>query len=126
MYRKRKSEQEADVEGNKIKRSNALVKQYLSEAQRNLNQKEPFYVALEKALHNFLKAKLRLETSEMSKETIRNLMKEKEADAITVAEFIKLIENCEFARYAPSSAAAIQTDFDTAVRLLTELEKQMV
>lgn len=126
MYRKRKSEQEADVEGNKIKRSNALVKQYLSEAQRNLNQKEPFYVALEKAMHNFLKAKLRLETSEMSKETIRNLMKEKDADAITVAEFIKLIENCEFARYAPSSAAAIQTDFDTAVRLLTELEKQMV
>ncbi|MEN9335723.1 MAG: hypothetical protein RLZZ500_710, partial [Bacteroidota bacterium] len=114
LYRKRKETQEADVEGNKIKRTNALAKQYLWEAQQNLAQKEPFYVALEKALHNFLKAKLRLETSEMSKETIRNLMKEKGADTITVAAFIKLIENCEFARYAPSSAAAIQTDYDTA------------
>lgn len=124
--RKRKMVAEADIVGNKMRLNSALAKKYLSEAQKNLNQKEPFYVALEKALHNFLKAKLHLETADMSKETIRGLMKDKGADAITLSEFMKLIENCEFARYAPSSAAAIQSDYETAVRLLTELEKQMV
>ena len=84
-----------------------------------------FYIALEKALHNFLKAKLHIETSEMSKDTIQSILLERKASENTVSEFIKLVENCELARYAPSSSVAIQSDFDKAVGLISELEKQI-
>ena len=116
---------DADIVGNRRKKSNALAKKYLSEAKKQINNKEPFYIALEKALHNFLKAKLNIETSEMSKEIMHATLLERKANENTVSEFIKLVENCEFARYAPSSSSAIQSDFDKAVGLISELEKQI-
>ncbi len=125
LARKKKEALDKDVVGNKIRKSNALAKKYLSEAQKHLNNKEPFYVALEKSLHNFLKAKLNIETSDMSKDKISEILNEKNADSATVSEFISLVENCEFARYAPSTSVSIQQDYDKAIRLISDLEKQI-
>jgi hypothetical protein len=123
--RNRKEALDGDLAGNKIRRNNKLAKKYLSEAKKQLKNKEPFYVALEKAMHNFLKAKLRIETSEMSKENIKELLLNKEANPMVVEDFIELTENCEIARYAPSSSVTIQKDFDKAVSIISELEKQL-
>ncbi|WP_297515102.1 BatD family protein [Flavobacterium sp.] len=125
FVRRRKAAADADTLGKSIRMKKALVKRYLSEAGTYLQSKGPFYDALERALHNFLKAKLLLETTEMQKETIRELLVQRKADSTTVAEFIQLLESCEMARFAPSSATAIQNDYDTAIRLITELEKQL-
>lgn len=126
FFRSKKEARDGDVVGNRIRRSNKLAKKYLSEAKKQIQNKELFYIALEKALHNFLKAKLHIETSEMSKEIMHATLLERKANEQTVSEFIKLVENCEFARYAPSSSSAIQSDFDKAVGLISELEKQIV
>ena len=123
--KKRKEASDNDVVGNKIKRSNALAKKYLGEAKKHLGNKEPFYIALEKAMHNFLKAKLNIETSEMSKEKITEILLSRRANSETVSEFIQLTENCELARYAQSSETAIQQDYDKAVVIINELEKQL-
>ena len=105
--------------------NNKLAKKYLSEAKKQIKNKELFYVALEKAMHNFLKAKLRIETSEMSKENIQELLLSKNANPAVVTDFITLTENCEIARYAPSSSVTIQQDFDKAVAIISDLEKQI-
>ena len=123
--KRRKEASDNDVVGNRIKRSNALAKKYLGEAKKHLGNKEPFYIALEKAMHNFLKAKLHIETSEMSKEKITELLLSRKANPETVADFIQLTENCELARYAFSSESAIQQDYDKAVVIISELEKQL-
>jgi hypothetical protein len=123
--KRRKDATDNDVLGNKIKKSNALAKKYLGDAKKHLGNKEPFYIALEKAMHNFLKAKLHIETSEMSKEKISELLLSRKANAETVSDFIQLTENCELARYAPSSETAIQQDFDKAVTIISALEKQI-
>ncbi|MCX6172811.1 MAG: BatD family protein [Flavobacterium sp.] len=123
--KRRKEASDNDILGNKIKKSNALAKKYLSEAKKHLGNKEPFYIALEKALHNFLKAKLNIETSEMSKEKISEILKSKNAESETISNFIKLTENCELARYAMSSESTIQQDYEKAVAIISELEKQL-
>ncbi|MFN7675800.1 BatD family protein [Flavobacterium sp.] len=123
--KRRKDASDNDVAGNKIKRSNALAKKYLGDAKKHIGNKEPFYIALEKAMHNFLKAKIHIETSEMSKEKISELLQSRNAQLDTISEFITLTENCEFARYAPSSETAIQQDFDKAVAIISALEKQI-
>ncbi|WP_445453474.1 BatD family protein [Flavobacterium sp. 25HG05S-40] len=123
--KRRKDASDNDVVGNKIKKSNALAKKYLGEAKKHLGNKEPFYIALEKAMHNFLKAKLHIETSEMSKEKITELLLSRKANPETVGDFIQLTENCELARYAFSSESAIQQDYDKAVVIISELEKQL-
>ncbi len=126
LFKKKKEAIDGDVAGNKIKLSNKLAKKYLSEAQKEIGNKEPFYIALEKAMHNFLKAKINIETSEMSKEKISEILLERKANPDAITSFINLTENCEFARYAPSSIAAIQQDYDKAVAIISELEKQIV
>jgi hypothetical protein len=113
------------VLGNKIKKSNALAKKYLGDAKKQLGNKEAFYIALEKAMHNFLKAKLNIETSEMSKEKISEILHTRNAQTDTIADFIQLTENCELARYAMSSESAIQQDYEKAVGIISELEKQL-
>ena len=125
LLRKRKEALDGDVTGNRIRMNNRLAKKYLSEAKKQINNKEPFYVALEKAMHNFLKAKLHIETSEMSKDNIQELLLSRNANPEVVADFIALTENCEFARYAPASSTSIQNDFDKAVEIISELEKQI-
>ncbi len=126
LFKKKKEAIDGDVAGNKIKLSNKLAKKYLSEAQKEIGNKEPFYIALEKAMHNFLKAKINIETSEMSKDKISEILLERKANPDAITSFINLTENCEFARYAPSSSTAIQQDYDKAVAIISELEKQIV
>ncbi len=125
VVKKKKEARDNDVIGNKIRKSTSLAKKYLTEAKSHLGNKEPFYIALEKALHNFLKAKLNIETSEMSKEKISEILLSRKADSDTVNQFIRLKESCEFARYAPSSETAIQQDYDRAIEILSSLEKQI-
>jgi hypothetical protein len=125
LLKKRKEASDGDVVGNRIRRNNKLAKKYLSQAKKQINNKEPFYVALEKAMHNFLKAKLNIETSEMSKDNIKELLLTRNADPLAVDDFIALTENCEVARYAPSSSATIQKDYDKAVSIISDLEKQI-
>ena len=126
LFKKKKEAIDGDVAGNKIKLSNKLAKKYLSEAQKEIGNKEPFYIALEKAMHNFLKAKINIETSEMSKEKISEILLERKANPESISAFINLTENCEFARYAPSTSTAIQQDYEKAVAIISELEKQIV
>jgi len=76
-------------------------------------------------MHNFLKAKLHIETSEMSKDKIQEILLSKNASTETVHAFIDLTKNCEFARYAPSSSVSIQQDFEKAVAIISDLEKQI-
>lgn len=125
FIRRRKEARDGDIAGNKRRMSNRLAKKYLSQAKKQINNKEPFYIALERALHNFLKAKLHIETSEMSKEIITEILLEKGAKPETVKDFIDLTENCEFARYAPFSSVAIKQDYEKAVTVISELEKQI-
>src|SRR5690606_10387303 len=88
LFRKIKKAIDAEVMGNKTKRSNKLAKRYLSEAKKQFHDREQFYITLERAMHNFLKAKLAMETSDMSKQNIRELLHERGAEADTIADFI--------------------------------------
>jgi hypothetical protein len=125
VLKNKKEAMDGDVVGNRIRRNNRLAKKYLSQAKKQINNKELFYIALEKAMHNFLKAKLNIETTEMSKVNIKEILLSKEANAEIVNDFIALTENCEIARYAPSSSATIQKDYDKAVAIISDLEKQI-
>lgn len=115
----------SDVVGNKIKQANRLAKKYLSTAKKELGNKEAFYVALEKGLHNYLKAKLKIETSEFSKEKITDILTNKGVAAQDINAFIELLKNCEMARYSPFSNVQMQNDYDKASEVISKLDKQL-
>ena len=125
LFGKKREAIASDVEGNKIKRANRLAKKYLSAAKKGLGSKESFYVALEKALHNYLKAKLKIETSEFSKDKIASLLSEKNVDETTREGFVGLLKNCEMARYSPFSDVQMQQDYNKASEVISQLDKQI-
>ena len=125
LFRKKREAIAGDIAGNKIKRANKLARRYLSEAKKTLGKKDAFYVALEKALHNYLKAKLKIETSEFSKDKIATLLTEKDVDEATKDGFVSLLKNCEMARYSPFSEVQMQQDYDKASEVISYLDKQL-
>lgn len=125
LARRRKKRQEADVEGTRVRRANKLARRYLSRAQKALGDKEAFYIALEKALHNYLKAKLKIETSDFSKEKIREVLEARGIGAADREGFIGVLESCEMARYSPFSIARMEQDYQKASEVITALDKAL-
>ncbi len=115
----------ADVEGNKLRKADRLAKKYLSEAKKNMGNPPTFYESLERAFHNYLKAKLNIETSEMAKEHISKLLIEKSVEASVVEDFMKLLQNCEYARYASGGKSQVQHDYNKAVDVISNIDKQI-
>ena len=91
VIRNKKATRDADVYGNRIRKADRLAKKYLSHAKKSLGKKEAFYIALEKALHNYLKAKLHIETGDLSKEIINELLAEKQVENEVILDFNKII-----------------------------------
>jgi len=115
----------ADTERNRLREADKLARRYLSKAKKKQTDKEGFYEALELALHNFLKAKLNIHTNDISKEQITALLEEKNVTDEATTELIELLTSCEMARYAPSSVATTELNYDKAVATITELNKQI-
>ncbi|MFO7673125.1 MAG: BatD family protein [Lutibacter sp.] len=122
---KKRAKRAGDIFGNKIRNANRLARKYLSEAKKQLGKKEAFYIALEKALHNFLKAKLQIETSEISKEKISELLQDKGVDDNTIKQFITVLNDCDFARYTPTTDVMMKNEYEKTVEILTEIDKQL-
>lgn len=115
----------SDVEGKRLRKATKLAKKYLSEAKKNLSKQEAFYEALERALHNYLRAKLDIVTSDFSKEKIATLLSKRSVENGVVNDFISLLKSCEFARYTPSSDVTIKQDYDKAVSVISSIDKQI-
>lgn len=125
FFGKKREERANDITGNRIRKADKLARKYLSEAKRNLGDQTKFYIALERALHNYLKAKLHIQTSDMSKEKIQSLLEKRKVDPETNLEFISLLKSCEFARYTPSSNVEMQEDYEKAARTISAIDKQI-
>jgi hypothetical protein len=77
---------------------------------------------MEKKQCTTLKAKLHIETSEMSKDNIKELLLTR-MQILLRWMILLLTENCEIARYAPSSSATIQKIMK-AVSIISDLESR--
>jgi hypothetical protein len=122
---KKNEERSNDILGNKTRKAEKLAKKYLSKAQKQLGKKEAFYEALERALHNYLKAKLGVETAEISKERITEILKGKNVEATAIHQFIEVLKNSDFARYTPFTATEMKEEFERAKAVIVQLDKQL-
>jgi hypothetical protein len=122
---KKKRERDLDVVGNKRRKADRLARKYLSQAKKELGKKEDFYVALEKALHNYLKAKLHVETSEISREKISEILRGKGVADTIIKEFTTVLDNCDYARYTPSTDVMMKQEYEKAREVIANLDKDL-
>jgi len=122
---KRNEERNSDLVGIRLRKAEKLAKKFLSEAQKQLGKKEAFYEALERALHNYLKAKLNIETADISKEKITQILEEKKVAVETISKFIEVLKSSDFARYTPVTNIEMNKEFEKAKAVIVQLDKQL-
>jgi len=122
---KNNEKRNSDVIGRKQRRAEKLAKKYLSEAQKQLGKKEAFYEALERALHNYLKAKLNVETADISKDRITQLLNNRKVEESTINQFIDVLKASDFARYTPVTDTEMKAEFERAKQVIVQLDKQL-
>lgn len=114
-----------DVIGTKKRKAEKFAKKYLSEAQKQMGKKEAFYEALERALHNYLKAKLIVEIADISKENITKILQNRSVNETTIEHFIDVLKASDFARYTPVTNTEMKAEFERAKQIIVELDKQL-
>ena len=66
------------------------------------NKKDAFYDEVLKALWGYVSDKLSIPMSRLSKDNIEEELRNYGVDDTLIAEFLKVLDNCEFARFAPA------------------------
>ena len=109
----------------KKRRASGIAKKQLALAERYLknNEKENFFINVIAALYNFIGNKMNIPTSEHSKEKVVTELKEKNVSVELINELVKLMDECEFARYAPGlQSGNLQEVYNRAENIIYKIE----
>ena len=109
----------------KTKRANKMSQKRLKLAHACMlkNEKQAFYDEAIRALWGYLSDKLNIPVSALSRETARETLQKRQISDDYINEFIQIIDNCEFAKYAPVTAHhQIETDYEKAKKIISKLE----
>ncbi len=108
------------------KQATKVAKKRLNNAYNflKINNQNSFYEELSQALWGYISDKLNIVRSQLSMETVKEMMLSKNVSEDIVNEFIELLNNCEFARFAPGDPNKKMDDlYQKGIELITKSEK---
>ena len=110
----------------KNKKANKIALKRLKTAQIciNSNDFDSFFEEIEKSLWGYFADKFKVESADLSKETVSTFFKSSDIENTIESKFITLLDECEFARYAPESNKNAQMDtvLTKAKNIIIEVE----
>ena len=118
----------ADIAGTKNRKATkmALKRLHLAGTFLKQNLYTAFYEELHKALLGFVSDKLNIPFAELSKDNLREALKERNVAADHIESFIGILDACEFARYAPDSGhEAMEAHYKAAVEVISSMDSNM-
>ncbi|MDR4987369.1 MAG: BatD family protein [Bacteroidales bacterium] len=130
MYRKRLKEHR-NTAMLRTKKARKVARKRLKQAYRFMQEgrQKEFYDEIFRTLWGYISDKLNIPPAQLNKEQVAAIFREKKVAAALAEKFLKSLEECEFARFAPSSLEnpmqeTYQTAMDTIITLEKELRKQ--
>ena len=127
FFVRKKKEEMADTVGVRNKKAAKVAQNRLKTAKSHLTSgaQTEFYKSLLQALWGYIADKLNMSTGELNKENIRSAMTAKGIGEEMAEKFIGLIDQCEFAQFAPSSGGdSLESIFTKASELITQMENE--
>ena len=114
----------ADSLGYKASRANSVATKRLRTARKLLEAgaREAFYEETLRALWGYLGDKLRLPGSELSRASVSELLRSRGLDEETIARLTSVIDEVEFARYAPAKEGDMQALYDTTAEVISAID----
>ncbi len=118
----------ANISQVKNRKANRMAGKRLRKAQSYLkqNHQDAFYEEVMKALWGYLGDKLTIPVAELSRDKSRDVLKQKGIEEELTDSIYGLLDNCEYARFAPSAGTSdMQKLYKDAVALISRLEQKL-
>jgi hypothetical protein len=128
VFARKREKMLGDVAGLRNRKARKVAQKRLTAAKRFLSEKkeEQFYNEISRALWGYVGDKLGIPPSELSLDSIRASLIQRGVDDGAVAKLSSTIEQCEFARFAPSSdSMKMDSFFNEAIVLISTIEDQL-
>lgn len=127
ILNRRRIKSNADVVRVKNKTANKMARKRLKVAAGAMksHNAELFYDEVLKALWGYMSYKLNIDRAELNRDNISDILQKKNVDTEMVQEFIRILDACEYARYAPGSNPDQQMDmvYGDCIDVITKLDK---
>lgn len=127
VYRKRAVEN-ANVSKVRTKNANKVAVRRLKLAAKLMAEKkqEEFYEEILKALWGYISDKMNIPVSQLSKDNVEQELMNHSVSAGLTGEFIKVLADCEFARYAPASlTGGMEQVYTAAIEVISKMESSI-
>lgn len=127
IYRQ-KALENANVAKVKIKKANKVATRRMKLAGKLLaeNKKNEFYDEVLKALWGYISDKLSIPVSQLSKDNIEAELTNYGVQEALIAEFIGVLNECEYARYAPGNEnEAMDKVYSASVEVISKMENSI-
>ena len=127
IYRKQALEN-ANVAKVRTKKANKVATKRMKNAGKLLAEKktEAFYDEVLKAMWGYISDKLSMPVSQLSKDNIEGKLQQHQVTDELVKEFIDILNDCEFARYAPGSQdEKMDKIYSSAIEVISKMENSI-
>ena len=118
-YKRNKKESSSEL----IRIEERNINKMIDSAKESIGDKILFYDKIEKALIKSLIVKFSIRMDSLNKEKIQQICREKGLSKDDILLIIKLIENCEKARYSRSSDSIMNKDLEIAKKVISSILK---
>lgn len=110
------------------KKATKIARKRLQNAYNHLKIKDQnhFYEEFSQALWGYISDKLNIARSQLSMDTVKEMMNDKNVPEDIINQFIELLNNCEFARFAPGDPGKKMDDlYQKGLEVITKAEKNL-
>lgn len=124
VYR-RQLKSAADIVGTRMRKAGKVAARRLKKAAACMKsgERERFYDEMLVALWGYVGAKLNIPVSELNRQNVADKLLAAGASQENVNEFVAVLDDCEFAKYAPGSGSdELRNVYDRGSRIIETLE----
>lgn len=124
VYR-RQLKNAADIVGTRMRKAGKVATKRLKKAAACMkaNDREKFYDEMLIALWGYVGAKLNIPVSELNRQNVAERLSASGASEENINEFVSVLDDCEFAKYAPGSGSEeLKNTYESGSRIIESLE----
>lgn len=127
LINRRRIKANADLVRVKNKAANKMARKRMKVAAGAMKNRNPeaFYEEVLKALWGYVSYKLNIDKAELNRDNISEILQRKSVGEDMIREFMRVLDTCEFARYAPGSNSEQEMDkvYKDGIDIITRLDK---
>lgn len=125
MFMRKRDRMLSDVLAVRNRKARKMAQQRLSVAKKHLTaqKKEEFYNEVARALWGYVSDKLGIPPSDLTIDSVKSSLEQRGVPVESVAKLASTFEQCEYARFAPSSdSTQLDSMYNEAVALISTIE----